>query len=79
VLAKDYFFNGNSVFIDHGLGVYTMYLHLSKISVKVGEMVKPGQLIGLSGATGRVTGPHVHWGVRILDARVDPFSLLELD
>lgn len=79
VLAKDYFFNGNSVFIDHGLGVYTMYLHLSKISVKVGDVVKGGQVIGLAGATGRVTGPHLHWGARILDARVDPFSLFELD
>jgi murein DD-endopeptidase MepM/ murein hydrolase activator NlpD len=79
VLAKDYFFNGNSVFIDHGLGVYTMYLHLSKISVEVGDVVKRGQVIGLAGATGRVTGPHLHWGARILDARVDPFSLFELD
>jgi murein DD-endopeptidase MepM/ murein hydrolase activator NlpD len=79
VLAKDYFFNGNSVFIDHGLGVYTMYLHLSKISVKVGDVVERGQVIGLAGATGRVTGPHLHWGARILDARVDPFSLLKLD
>ena len=79
VLAKDYFFNGNSVFIDHGLGVYTMYLHLSKISVEVGDVVKRGQVIGLAGATGRVTGPHLHWGARILDARVDPFSLFELN
>ena len=79
VLAKNYFFNGNAVFIDHGLGVVTMYLHLSKISVKVGDIVKRGQLVGLAGATGRVTGPHLHWGTRILDARVDPFSLFELD
>lgn len=79
VLAKDYFFNGNSVFIDHGLGIYTMYLHLSKISVKVGDLVERGQVVGLAGATGRVTGPHLHWGARILDARVDPFSLLKLD
>jgi murein DD-endopeptidase MepM/ murein hydrolase activator NlpD len=79
VLANDYFFNGNAVFIDHGLGVVTMYLHLSKISVKVGDMVNRGQLVGLAGSTGRVTGPHLHWGVRILEARVDPFSLFELD
>jgi murein DD-endopeptidase MepM/ murein hydrolase activator NlpD len=79
VLASDYFFNGKSVFIDHGLGIYTMYLHLSKIYVEVGDMVKRGQVIGLAGATGRVTGPHLHWGARVLDARVDPFSLLELD
>ena len=56
-----------------------MYLHLSKISVKVGDIVKRGQLVGLAGATGRVTGPHLHRGTRILDARVDPFSLFELD
>jgi murein DD-endopeptidase MepM/ murein hydrolase activator NlpD len=78
VLAKDFFFNGNAVFIDHGLGVYTMYLHLSEILVGVGELVERGQVVGLAGATGRVTGPHLHWGARILDARVDPFSLLTL-
>ena len=76
VLAKDFFFNGNAVFIDHGLGLYTMYLHLSEILVDVGDFVERGQMVGLAGATGRVTGPHLHWGARILDARVDPFSLL---
>jgi murein DD-endopeptidase MepM/ murein hydrolase activator NlpD len=79
VLAHDFFFNGNAVFIDHGLGVYTMYLHLSEIHVKPGDMVERGQVVGLAGATGRVTGPHLHWGVRIGDARVDPFSLVEMD
>ncbi len=78
VLAKDFFFNGNAVFIDHGLGVCTMYLHLSKILVEPGQQVERGQVIGLAGSTGRVTGPHLHWGVRIGDARVDPFSLVEL-
>jgi murein DD-endopeptidase MepM/ murein hydrolase activator NlpD len=78
VLAKNLFFSGNAVFIDHGLGVYTTYLHLSEMLVEPGEMVEQGQIIGLAGATGRVTGPHLHWGVRILDARVDPFALLEL-
>ena len=76
VLAKDFFFNGNAVFVDHGLGLYTMYLHLSEILVEVGDWVERGQVVGLAGATGRVTGPHLHWGARILDARVDPFSLL---
>ena len=75
VLAHDFFFNGNAVFIDHGLGVYTMYLHLSQILVEPGDMVERGQVVGLAGATGRVTGPHLHWGARIGDARVDPFSL----
>ena len=78
VLAKDLFYSGNAVFIDHGLGLYTTYLHLSAIDVAVGDIVERGQRLGLAGATGRVTGPHLHWGVRILDARVDPFSLITL-
>jgi len=78
VLAKDLFYSGNTVFIDHGLGLYTTYLHLSAIDVAVGDMLERGQQLGLAGATGRVTGPHLHWGVRILDARVDPFSLVQL-
>ena len=75
VLAKNLFFSGNAVFIDHGLGVYSAYLHLSEIRVACGDMIERGQVLGLAGATGRVTGPHLHWGVRITDARVDPFSL----
>lgn len=77
VLAKELFFSGNAVFLDHGLGVYSVYLHLSEIQVDVGEIVERGQILGLAGATGRVTGPHLHWGARVLDARVDPFSLIE--
>ena len=75
VLAKELFFSGNAVYIDHGYGLYTTYLHLSKIDVAAGDFVERGQQLGLAGATGRVTGPHLHWGVRLLDARVDPFSL----
>jgi murein DD-endopeptidase MepM/ murein hydrolase activator NlpD len=78
VLAKELFFSGNAVFIDHGYGLYTTYLHLSKIDVAVGDVVERGEQLGLAGATGRVTGPHLHWGVRVLDARVDPFSLVRL-
>lgn len=78
VLAKALFFSGNAVFIDHGLGVYSVYLHLSEIGVDVGTVVERGERIGFAGATGRVTGPHLHWGARVLDARVDPFTLLEL-
>jgi murein DD-endopeptidase MepM/ murein hydrolase activator NlpD len=78
VLAKNLFYSGNAVFIDHGLGLYSSYLHLSQIKVAPGTFVERGELLGLSGATGRVTGPHLHWGVRIIDARVDPFSLLKL-
>jgi murein DD-endopeptidase MepM/ murein hydrolase activator NlpD len=77
-LAKDLFYSGNAVFIDHGQGVHSTYLHLSRIDVAVGDVVERGQVIGLAGATGRVTGPHLHWGVRVVDARVDPFSLLTL-
>jgi murein DD-endopeptidase MepM/ murein hydrolase activator NlpD len=77
-LARDFFFSGNAVFLDHGLGVYSVYLHLSEILVEPGRMLEKGEVLGLAGATGRVTGPHLHWGVRVLDARVDPFSLLAL-
>lgn len=75
VLAEDLFFSGNAVFIDHGAGVVSVYLHLSRIDVAVGDRIERGQTIGLSGSTGRVTGPHLHWGIRVLDARVDPFTL----
>jgi murein DD-endopeptidase MepM/ murein hydrolase activator NlpD len=78
VLAKELFFSGNAVYVDHGYGLYTTYLHLSKIDVKVGDIVERGQQLGLAGATGRVTGAHLHWGVRLLDARVDPFSLVRI-
>jgi murein DD-endopeptidase MepM/ murein hydrolase activator NlpD len=78
VLAKNLFYSGNAVFIDHGLGVYSTYLHLSRIDVEPNQLVERGQRIGLAGATGRVTGPHLHWGIRILDARIDPFSLLKV-
>ena len=76
VLAEELFFSGNAVFVDHGLGLYSVYLHLSRIDVAPGQIIERGQVVGLAGATGRVTGPHLHWGVRILDARVDPFTLL---
>ncbi len=75
LLTGDFFFNGQAVFIDHGMGVLTMYLHLSEILVEDGQMVDRGDLIGLAGATGRVTGPHLHWGAKVGGARVDPFSL----
>jgi murein DD-endopeptidase MepM/ murein hydrolase activator NlpD len=78
MLAKNLFFTGNTVVLDHGLGIYTIYAHLSKIDVKVGETVEEHQLLGLAGATGRVTGPHLHWAARIQGARVDPFSLLSI-
>lgn len=76
VLAKDLYFAGKTVIIDHGLGVFTQYLHFSKIIARRGDFVRKGDMIGEIGATGRVTGPHLHWGVRISASRVDPFSLL---
>ena len=75
LLTGDFFFNGQSVFVDHGMGVLTMYLHLSEISVTEGQLLERGDIVGLAGATGRVTGPHLHWGARVGGARVDPFSL----
>ena len=73
----DYFFNGNSVFIDHGQGLITMYCHLSKITVKKGQLVKQGDIIGNIGMTGRVTGPHLHWSVNLNNTRVEPTLFLK--
>jgi murein DD-endopeptidase MepM/ murein hydrolase activator NlpD len=77
-LAGDYFFSGKSIILDHGLGVFTMYFHLDEIKVGQGERVEKGVAIGTVGATGRATGPHLHWGARINGARVNPFSLIDV-
>lgn len=77
-LTLDSYFSGNMVLIDHGQGIVSAYRHLSKISVSSGQMVKPGQTIGLAGATGRVTGPHLHFDMRLSGAVVDPLKFIEL-
>ncbi|MGC4099048.1 MAG: M23 family metallopeptidase [Nitrospira sp.] len=77
-LTVDHFFSGKGIFVDHGLGFYSMYFHLSEVLVKDGDVVKAGQIVGKVGATGRATGPHLHWGVKLNGARVNPYALLDL-
>jgi hypothetical protein len=78
VLAANHFFSGKSIIIDHGGGIHSMYFHLSRISVKVREVVEKGDLIGLTGSSGRVTGPHLHFGIRLDGRRIDPLKLVEI-
>lgn len=75
-LIGDYFFNGRTVIIDHGQGLFSMLCHLSRIDVSAGQTLRRGDVIGLVGATGRATGPHLHWTVSLNDARIDPALLL---
>ncbi len=72
ILIGNYFFNGNTVFVDHGQGFISMFCHMSKIDVKVGQQLARGGVVGKVGSTGRATGPHMHWNVSLNDARVDP-------
>jgi murein DD-endopeptidase MepM/ murein hydrolase activator NlpD len=78
VLAEELFFSGNTVVVDHGLGIYTFYGHLSEIQVRVGDEVEPSAVLGKVGATGRVTGPHLHWGLTVERARVNPLQIVQL-
>jgi murein DD-endopeptidase MepM/ murein hydrolase activator NlpD len=73
----DYFFSGKAVWLDHGSGLLTFLCHLSAIDVKMGDTVQPGQRVGAVGATGRVTGPHLHWSVGLNRAMVDPALFIE--
>lgn len=76
ILTGDYFFNGLTVFVDHGQGLISMFCHLSEIDVAVGDQLERGKVLGKVGATGRVTGAHLHWNVSLNDARVDPAILI---
>jgi murein DD-endopeptidase MepM/ murein hydrolase activator NlpD len=78
VLVGDFFFHGKAVVIDHGWGLYTMYFHLAEVNVSEGDLVGKSYVIGLAGSSGRATGPHLHWGVRLGGARVDPFALMRV-
>jgi len=79
VLARPLYYEGNCVVIDHGQGLFTISMHLSRIDVHEGDHVVMGQLLGLSGATGRVTGPHLHWAVRWQNAYLDPAKMLRMN
>jgi hypothetical protein len=79
VLARPLYYEGNCVIVDHGMGLFTLSMHFSRIDVHEGQRVKTGDLLGLSGATGRVTGPHLHWAVRWEGAYLDPLKLLRLN
>jgi murein DD-endopeptidase MepM/ murein hydrolase activator NlpD len=77
VLARDLYYSGGTVIVDHGAGLFTLYAHLSRIEAVEGETIRAGDIVGLSGATGRVTGPHLHWGAKIGNEPFDPRALLD--
>jgi murein DD-endopeptidase MepM/ murein hydrolase activator NlpD len=77
VLAKDMYYTGNSVIVDHGGGIFSSYSHLSRVDVKVGDKLKKGDVIGLSGKTGRVTGPHLHFTITINSKKINPIDFIE--
>jgi murein DD-endopeptidase MepM/ murein hydrolase activator NlpD len=77
-VAKNLFYSGNAVIIDHGNNIFTIYAHLSKIEVTAGQQIEKGQQLGLTGASGRVSGPHLHWGVKINGAAADPIQFIKV-
>ena len=78
-LKEDLFFGGNTVVIDHGMGLFSIYMHLSKVHVSAGETVSKGQMLGLVGMTGRASGPHLHFGIKLLGVNVNPEALFKLE
>jgi murein DD-endopeptidase MepM/ murein hydrolase activator NlpD len=78
VLAEELFYGGNTVVLDHGMGIYTIYMHLSRSNVSPGEKVQKGQVIGLVGSSGRVTGPHLHFGIKVNETAANPVSFSKL-
>ncbi len=78
VLTADHFFSGKGVVLDHGLGLFSMYFHLSAIDVQEGQMIQKGESLGKVGSSGRATGPHLHWGIRLNGSRVNPYELTNL-
>lgn len=79
VLTEELFFGGNTVILDHGQGIYTIYMHLSKFNVKPEDIVTNGDIIGFVGSSGRATGPHLHFGVKVMDISTNPVSFMKLD
>jgi murein DD-endopeptidase MepM/ murein hydrolase activator NlpD len=78
IAGVDFFYNGNFVLLDHGQGLNSVYLHMSRLLVKNNQTVKKGEVIGLAGSTGRATGPHLHLGLQWFNKRIDPLSVLEM-
>lgn len=78
VMAQNLYYTGNTVLIDHGYGVFTLYAHMTKLKVKKGQEVEAGQLLGLSGMTGRVTGPHLHWQAIVRRVKINPWELTQV-
>jgi murein DD-endopeptidase MepM/ murein hydrolase activator NlpD len=79
VLAEELFFGGNTIILDHGQGIYTVYMHLSKFNVKPEDIILRGDIIGFVGSSGRSTGPHLHFGVKVMDINTNPVSLAKLN
>lgn len=77
-LAKSLFFSGNIIIVDHGTGIFSNYAHLSRIDVEPGQHIEKGQLMGFSGATGRVNGPHLHWGIKVNGIYIDPLQFVDV-